>query len=83
MKGLTSHLSCAYDTFSSYCVSFSLMTSLTMMVLGLGHMVRAVFILLRSSGGFVSSSKSVGGVSGLFSAGHVSGLFLLVVSVEH
>ena len=43
--GLTSHISDAYDTFSSYCVSYSLilslmkmslMTSLKMMVLGPG-----------------------------------------------
>ena len=43
--GLTSHISNAYDTFSSYCVSYSLllslmnmslMTILTMMVLGTG-----------------------------------------------
>ena len=49
--GLTSHLSDAYDTFSSFCVSsslllspmkMSLMTSLAMMVMGLGSpLVRA------------------------------------------
>ena len=43
MMGLTSHLSCVYDDFSSYRVSFSLMTSLTMMGLGTGHLVRALF----------------------------------------
>ena len=43
MMGLTSHLSCVFDVFSSYRVSFSLMTSLTMMVLGPGHLVRALF----------------------------------------
>ena len=41
--GLTSHLSCVYDDFSSYRVSFSLMTSLTMMGLGPDHLVRALF----------------------------------------
>ena len=41
--GLTSHLSCVYDAFSSYHVYFSLMASLTMMVLGPGHLVRALF----------------------------------------
>ena len=51
--GLTSHLSYAYNTFSSYRVSFSLilsltkmslMMSLTMMILGPGYLVRALFI---------------------------------------
>ena len=36
MMGLTSNLFCVYDIFSSYCVSFSSMASLTMMVLGPG-----------------------------------------------
>ena len=43
MIDLTSHLSCLSDDFSSYRVSFSLMTSLTMMVLGLGNLVPALF----------------------------------------
>ena len=43
MMGLTSHISCLSDVFSSYCVSFSLMTSLKMMVMGPGHLVRALF----------------------------------------
>ena len=46
MMGPTSHLSCVCDAFSSYCVSFSLMTSLTMMVLGPSHLVRALIIFL-------------------------------------
>ena len=41
--GLTSHLSCAYDNFSPYCVYFSSMTSLTMIVLGPIHPVHALF----------------------------------------
>ena len=41
--GLTSHLSCFYDAFSSYRVSFSLISSLAIMVLGPGHMVSALF----------------------------------------
>ena len=41
--GLASYLSCVYDAFSSYRVSFSLTTSLTMMVLGPGHLVRALY----------------------------------------
>ena len=41
--GLMSHLSCHSDTYSSYCVSFYFMTSLTMMVLGPGYLVRALF----------------------------------------
>ena len=54
--GLTSHLSYAYDAFSSYHVSFSLMssltkmslmTSLTMMVLGPGYLVHALFYFLK------------------------------------
>ena len=43
MMGLTSHLSCLSDVFSSYRVYFSLMTILTMMVLGPGHLLRALF----------------------------------------
>ena len=39
---LTSRLSCVYDDFTSYHV-FSLMKSLMMIVLGLGHLVRALF----------------------------------------
>ena len=41
--GLTSHLPYVYVVFSSYHVSFSLMTSLTIKVLGPGHLVRALF----------------------------------------
>ena len=41
--GLTSHILCVYNDFSSYRVSFSLMMSLTMMGLGPGHLVRALF----------------------------------------
>ena len=43
VMGLTNHLSCVYDDFSSYRVSFSLMMGLTIMILGPGHLVRAVF----------------------------------------
>ena len=54
--GMTSHIYDAYDAFSSYRVSFSLvssltkmslMTSMTMMVLGPGYLVRALFIFLK------------------------------------
>ena len=55
--GLTSHISDAYDDFSSYCVSsslisilmnMSLMTSMTMMVLGPGSpLVRAFLHFLN------------------------------------
>ena len=45
--GLMSHISCVYDTFSSYCVSFSMMTILTMIVLGPGHLVRALLHFLK------------------------------------
>ena len=60
--GLMSHISYAYDDFSSYRVSYflisslaniSLMTSMTMMVLGLGlpenlvYLVRAFFYFLK------------------------------------
>ena len=41
--GLMSHLTYVYVVFSSYRVSFSLMTSLTIKVLGPGHLVRALF----------------------------------------
>ena len=52
-----SHISCFYDDFSSYCASFSLMTSLTMvsfmmnmtvMVLGPGYLVHALFHFLKN-----------------------------------
>ena len=43
MMGLTSHLSCVYDAFFSYRVSFYLMTSLIMMGLEPVHLVRALF----------------------------------------
>ena len=39
MMVLTCHISCISNNFSSYCVSFSLMMSLTVMVLGPGHPV--------------------------------------------
>ena len=73
--GLMSHLSCVYDTFSSYRVSFSSMTILTMMVLGPGHLVRALFhfslkILLVMS---VAKNQLVVSVD----------YFPLVVSVEY
>ena len=56
MMGLTSQFSCFYDSFSFYCVSYSLMTilsmiylmmSLMMMVLGPGYLVRALFHFLK------------------------------------
>ena len=43
MMGLTSYLSFLSNNFSSYKVSVSLIESLTMMVLGPGHLVRALF----------------------------------------
>ena len=43
MMGLTSYRSCISDTFSSYRISFSSMTSLTMTSLGLVHLVHAFF----------------------------------------
>ena len=46
MMRLMSHLSCDYEIFSSFWLSFSLMTSLTMMVMGLVHLVRALFYVL-------------------------------------
>ena len=45
MMGPTSHISCVYDNFSSYRIYFSLMMSITMIGLGLGHMVHALFHL--------------------------------------
>ena len=45
---LTSHLSCVYDDFSSYCVYFSLMASLTMMGLVPAHLVRALIHFIVS-----------------------------------
>ena len=43
MMAMTIHLSCIYDTFSSYRVYFSLMKSLAMIGLGLGHLVESLF----------------------------------------
>ena len=49
MLVMMSHISCVYNTFFVYCVSFSLMTSLTTMGLGLGlglgpgHIVLAIY----------------------------------------
>ena len=43
MMGLTNHISCVYDAFSSYTISFSLVMSLTTMGLSSGHLVRALF----------------------------------------
>ena len=43
MMGLTSHLSYVYNVFNSYSISFSLMTSLIIMVMGQVHLVRAIF----------------------------------------
>ena len=43
MMGLTIHLYFIFDAFSFYRVSFSLMVSLKMMVLGPGHLVHALF----------------------------------------
>ena len=40
MMGLTSHISFISDTFPSYHVYFSLMTSMKMMGMGPDHMVR-------------------------------------------
>ena len=54
--GLTSHLSCVYDNFYYYRVSFSLMMSLTMVSMGPGYLVRALFQFY--------SINSVGCVSG-------------------
>ena len=54
--GLKSHFYCFYKTFSFYCISFTLMTSmtmissktsLTMMVVGPGYLVRALFCFLK------------------------------------
>ena len=45
--GLMSHPSCVYDAFSSCRVSFSLMTSLTLMGLDPGHLVYALFHFLE------------------------------------
>ena len=43
IMGLTSNLSCVYDTFSSYRVCFYLIMSLKMMGLGPGHLVLSLF----------------------------------------
>ena len=43
MMGMTINISCVYNAFSAYRVYFSLMTSLTIMVLGPVHLLRALF----------------------------------------
>ena len=45
---LASHLSDAYDNFSSYHVSCSFMTSMTMMGLGLVYLAPAIFLFLNN-----------------------------------
>ena len=72
--GLISHLSYAYGAFSSSCVSFSSTMSLMIMVLGLGHLVRAIFHFPLEIVGRVSSSKSVGRVIGILQVGRISEL---------
>ena len=47
MMVLMSHLSCVYNAFSSYRVYFSMTTSLAMMGLGPGHLVRALSHFLK------------------------------------
>ena len=47
MLCLISYLFCVYDEFSSYSDSFSLMMSLTIMILGPGYLVRAIFHYLK------------------------------------
>ena len=73
--GLTRHLSCFYQVFSFYLVSFSVMMSLTIISSmtsptvifpGPGHLVRALFHF---------SKNSVGRVSGLFPFNWVIGIF--------
>ena len=80
--GLTSHLSYAYDGFSSDRISFSsmmsmtkmyLMTRLTMMVLGPGYLVRALFYFFEISVYCVCGLFSVNGVTK--SGCSVSGIF--------
>ena len=73
MGVLTSHISCLSGTFSSYRVSFSLTENMTVVVIGLGHLVRALF--------HFSSENSVGRVSVIFYVNQVK--ILLVVSVEY
>ena len=75
MMGQTSHLFCVYAAFSSYCASFSLMTSLTMMVLGPGHLVCALFNFLLKIMLVVSVAQNPLVVSVDY--------FPLVASVEH
>ena len=55
--GLTSHISCIFDAFSSYRVYFSLITSLTMMVLFPVNLVRVLFSV--NSVSHVNGSGSV------------------------
>ena len=43
MMGLTDHISCVCDAFSSYCVYFSSVMSLKMMGMDPGYLVRALF----------------------------------------
>ena len=83
MMGLTSHLFCVYDALSSYCVYFSLMMSLTMMGLGLGHLVHALFhfplkILFVVSVAQILSVVSMAQIMLVVSAAKI----LLVVSVK-
>ena len=73
--GLTSHISCVYDAFSSYRVSISLMTSLAMIVLGPGHLVHALCHFSLKNPLVVSVAQNLLVVSVDY--------FPLVVSVEY
>ena len=67
MMGLTSHISCVYDAFSSYCVSFFFNDESDDDGSGSGSYGTCSYSF--------SSENSVGLVSGLFSVGRVSGIF--------
>ena len=73
--GVRSHLSFFNDAFSFYRGCFSLMTSLTMMVMGPGHLVRAIFHFLLKILLVVSVAQNPLVVS--------LDYFLLVMSVEY
>ena len=57
MMGMTCHISCLSHATSYYCISFSLMTILMIMVQGLGHLVRTLYLLLLKFLLVVSASQ--------------------------
>ena len=75
--GLTSHISCVYGAFSSYCVFFFGEESDDDDSGSGSYITCSDSLFSKNSVGRVSGSKSIGRVSGLFSVSCVSEIFFL------